>query len=247
MNRPLFPMRSAVLAAALVLTGSQVLAQSPTISFNPRTGDVWVDTRLNDINRYGGTYRDSFINEMVRYHAAPRDLVGELLNRPNWTPGDVYYACALAAQTGRPCRSVADGYDRDRGQGWGAIAQRMGIKPGSPQFHALKRGFVPTYDRWGRPVRIDRDLAGDFPNRGEGMRHEGRGHREVREYRVEREHGHGRGDMEPMHGGKHGRGYSMGHGHDRADRPMRQESGMKHGGGNGNGKGNGNGGGHGKH
>jgi hypothetical protein len=29
-------------------------------------------------------------------------------------------------------------YEQNRGQGWGVIAQRMGIKPGSPAFHALK-------------------------------------------------------------------------------------------------------------
>ena len=28
--------------------------------------------------------------------------------------------------------------ERNRGQGWGVIAQRMGIKPGSAEFHALK-------------------------------------------------------------------------------------------------------------
>ena len=37
----------------------------------------------------------------------------------------------------------------------GALAQRLGIKPGSPEFHALKKGFVPTYDRWARPIDID--------------------------------------------------------------------------------------------
>lgn len=172
MNSQRFAVQRIVLAAVLVLGCGPALAQNPALSFNPRTGDVWVDTRLNDINQYGGGYRDSFVDEMVRYHNAPRSLITELLNRPDWTPGDVYYACALAAQSGRPCRSVADDYDRDRGQGWGVVAQRMGITPGSAQFHALKRGFVPTYDRWGRPVRIDPDLARDFPNRPVAVRHE---------------------------------------------------------------------------
>jgi len=31
-------------------------------------------------------------------------------------------------------------YKSDKGQGWGALAKSLGIKPGSREFHALKRG-----------------------------------------------------------------------------------------------------------
>lgn len=164
--------RSALLVLALAT--APAAAQDATIGFNPRTGDVWVDTWLGDVNRYGRTYREPFIDELVRYHGAPRDLVVELLRRPGWTPGDVYFACSLAAAVGRPCRYVADEYERDRGAGWGALAQRLGVQPGSAEFHRLKRGFVPTYDRWGRPIRLDADLERDFPGRGRGRPTTGR-------------------------------------------------------------------------
>lgn len=160
-------LRPLVLALALA-AGTPALAQDVTVGFNPRTGDVWVDTWLDDVNRYGRAYRDPFVDELVRYHGAPRDLVLELLGRPGWSPGDVYYACRLAAVVGRPCRFVADEYERERGEGWGALAQRLGVKPGSAEFHRLKRGFVPTYDRWSRPIRLDADLERDFPGRAKG-------------------------------------------------------------------------------
>lgn len=151
--------------AALTATG-MASAQNYSINWDPRSGDVWVDTQLQDVNRYGSRYQEPFVNEMVRYYDAPRDLVSDLLVNRNWAPGDVYYACAIAQVIGRPCRQVVDQWDRDHGQGWGEIAKRMGIKPGSPEFHRLKRGFVPTYDRWARPIRIDDDLAREFPGRG---------------------------------------------------------------------------------
>ena len=154
------------LAVALATAASGVAAQDFVFNWNPRTGDTWVDTRLTDINQYGYRYRDPFIDEMVRYQGAPRDLVTDLLINKRWAPGDVYYACAIARAAGRPCREVVNEWENDHGQGWGVIAQRMGIKPGSAQFHALKRGIVPTYDRWGRPIVIDADLRKDFPNRG---------------------------------------------------------------------------------
>jgi hypothetical protein len=165
---PLRTLQPLVLAAALVAGLGTASAQDFTISWNPRSGDVWVDTWLADINRYGSRYRDPFIDEMVRYHGAPRDLVTDLLVNRRWAPGDVYYACTIAQVIGRPCRYVVDEWDRNHGQGWGVVAKRLGIKPGSPEFHRLKNGFVPTYDRWSRPIELDADLRRVYPNHGKG-------------------------------------------------------------------------------
>jgi hypothetical protein len=163
---PFRRLKTLALALALTATAAAAVAQDYVFGWNPRTGDAWVDTRLDDINRYGYRYRDPFVDEMTRYYGAPRDLVTDLLSNRRWAPGDVYYACAIAQVIGRPCRYVVDAWDRDHGQGWGAVAQRLGIKPGSPEFHRLKRGFVPTYDRWDRPIVLDDDLRRAFPGRG---------------------------------------------------------------------------------
>ena len=161
-------LKALALALALGASSAPILAQDVAISWNPRSGDVWVDQRLGDINTYGNRYRDPFVNEMVRYYGAPRDLITDLLVRRNWAPGDVYYACSIAHVLGVPCTNVVNEWDRNHGQGWGVVAQRMGIKPGSAEFHRLKRGFVPTYDRWGRPISLDADLQRAYPNRGNG-------------------------------------------------------------------------------
>jgi hypothetical protein len=154
-----------LLMAALLLAAGPALAQNFAFGWNPRSGDTWVDVRLADINQYGQRYPGPFIDEITRYHGAPRSLVDELLTERHWAPGDIYFACALAQVAGQPCRVVVDAWERDHAQGWGAIAKRMGIKPGSEQFHRLKRGVVPTYDRWSRPIVIDESLRADFPKR----------------------------------------------------------------------------------
>jgi len=158
-------------AVAALFASANVAAQDFTFGWNPRSGDVWVDNQLNDINRYGSRYREPFADEMVRYYGAPRDLVTDLLVNRRWAPGDVYYACSIAHTLGRPCREVVNEWDRNHGKGWGVVAKELGIKPGSAEFHRLKRGFVPTYDRWARPIDIDMDLRKDFPNRGKAMKH----------------------------------------------------------------------------
>jgi hypothetical protein len=161
-------LKALALAAALSTVAGGVAAQDFVFGWNPRTGDVWVDNTLNDINQYGYRYREPFVDEMTRYYGAPRDLVSDLLINQRWAPGDVYYACAIAQVIGQPCRYVVDQWQQDHGQGWGVLAQRLGIKPGSAEFHRLKKGFVPTYDRWARPIRIDDSLRIDFPDRGRG-------------------------------------------------------------------------------
>lgn len=161
----------ALAAAVAALTGTgTAAAQDFSFGWNPRSGDVWVDSQLSDVNRYGSRYRQPFVDEMVRYYGAPRDLVSSLLVERNWAPGDVYYACAIAQILGRPCRYVVDIWERDHGQGWGNVAKQLGIKPGSDEFHRLKRGFVPTYDRWARPIRIDEDLYPHYPDRARAIR-----------------------------------------------------------------------------
>lgn len=157
-------LRIAALLIACVAAPGVALAQVAATSAR-HTGDAWVDARLADIDSYAATYRDAFVDEMTRYHRAPRELVQELLARPGWTPGDVYYACSLAQQAGQPCRSVADLRAKDPPPAWDAVSGDIGVVPGSPGFHALKRDIVATYDRWARPIRVDAELAPDFPRR----------------------------------------------------------------------------------
>jgi len=139
--------RTATLAFALGLAFSAG-AQAVTIGFNPRSGDVWIDTQLREVNQYGYDDRDYFVDDLVRNFGAPRYLVTDLLVTRRWAPGDVYYACALAYQAHRPCGDVVRMYEQDRGHGWGVTAQRLGIKPGSAEFFALKGQVGKSHGRF---------------------------------------------------------------------------------------------------
>jgi hypothetical protein len=235
---------TATLVAALVAASGAAAAQDFVFGWNPRTGDVWVDQTLGDMNAYGYRYRDAFVDELVRYYGAPRDYVTSLLVDGRWAPGDVYYACAIGQVIGRSCRYVAEEWEQDHGQGWGALAQRLGIKPGSEAFHRLKRGFVPTYDHWARPLPLDDALHRAFPDRARGhlpgnagkarggrpdVAGQGRGNSD----RAHDNRGNGRGaDKGPANKGKgnQGNGNNKGKGQQKGNGPQK---------GKGNHKGNG--------
>ena len=61
-------------------------------------------------------------------------VIGNVAN-----PADAYIVFRLGEMSGRPYDRVLREYKTSKGKGWGVIAKSLGIKPGSKEFHALKR------------------------------------------------------------------------------------------------------------
>jgi hypothetical protein len=55
-------------------------------------------------------------------------------------PADAYMVLRLGEMSHQPTDYVIKQYRSGKGQGWGVLAKSLGIKPGSKEFHALKRG-----------------------------------------------------------------------------------------------------------
>ena len=55
-------------------------------------------------------------------------------------PADAYMVLRLGEMSQHPTDYVIKQYRSGKGQGWGVLAKGLGIKPGSREFHALKRG-----------------------------------------------------------------------------------------------------------
>lgn len=55
-------------------------------------------------------------------------------------PADAYILLRLGEMSAKPMDYVIKKYKSNKGKGWGVLARSLGIKPGSKEFHALKRG-----------------------------------------------------------------------------------------------------------
>ena len=55
-------------------------------------------------------------------------------------PSDAYLVLRLGEMSKQPIENVIEKYKSGKGKGWGVLAKSLGIKPGSKEFHALKRG-----------------------------------------------------------------------------------------------------------
>jgi len=88
-----------------------------------------------------------------RYHSDIPGLHSSLNNRFNVgdtvissvvksvaKPSDAYMILKLAEMTGLTHSTVLKNYEANKQKGWGAMAQSLGIKPGSAEFKALKAG-----------------------------------------------------------------------------------------------------------
>ncbi|PKN68628.1 MAG: hypothetical protein CVU54_14300 [Deltaproteobacteria bacterium HGW-Deltaproteobacteria-12] len=74
----------------------------------------------------------------ARFNIGDAQITTVLSNFPK--PADAYVALRLGEMSGKPINYVTEQYKEGKGRGWGALAKSLGIKPGSKEFHALKRG-----------------------------------------------------------------------------------------------------------
>ncbi len=76
--------------------------------------------------------------------------------------GDIYLALEIGKIAKKPIDEVIKVYQANKTKGWGVIAKQLGIKPGSPEFHALKNSTDSK-------VKKDkRDKSNPNPKAGKG-------------------------------------------------------------------------------
>jgi hypothetical protein len=145
---------ASILSLALVV-GVAVSAQADLNAF------------LNNVNIEARADRDVFAARLSTHFEVPGVQVKAVLGSVK-EPADAFMLFELGRMTGKPVTEVKKVYQANRGKGWGVIAKNLGIKPGSPEFHALKRG---DFDFEGGPGK-----GGKGKGKDKGKdKHQGRG------------------------------------------------------------------------
>ncbi|MDO9289117.1 MAG: hypothetical protein Q7T83_10025 [Thermodesulfovibrionales bacterium] len=91
-------------------------------------------------------------------------------------PGDAYMCLRVGQIARQPTEVVVKEYRAHKGKGWGVIAKNLGIKPGSKEFHELKRGDLGPGSKSddgkgkGKGKGKDKDSGPDFGG-GKGKGH----------------------------------------------------------------------------
>lgn len=125
-------MKKLLSISILLITSLSLNAQ---ISF--KTGDAELDADLTSINTSAKADLTTFKTDLIStYGVSQKNL--DYMFSINMEPGEIYFALEISKSTNQPIEKVIDTYEANRDKGWGYVAQEMGIKPGSPEFHALK-------------------------------------------------------------------------------------------------------------
>lgn len=93
---------------------------------------------LDKISLEASKDKDGFNAELAAEFGIPLPKLNEMSAKFGMKNGDIYFACELSKQAKRPIDDVINQYQKNKSRGWGFIAKEMGIKPGSPEFKALK-------------------------------------------------------------------------------------------------------------
>ena len=109
------------------------------VGCHTRTGDLSWDAQLSEFDVYYGAHREEFVTDLHEHYRVSRSLAMWLLDMVRMSPADVYVTIRLHRMTLEPVNMIVDTWKAHRGQGWGVIAKKLGIEPGSAEFHALKR------------------------------------------------------------------------------------------------------------
>lgn len=126
-------MKKLITIVALVIAFA---ANAQILKFDPKTGDSKTDQILKEIDAKAQKDRETFSKEVSTKFGIVKTKIDQMIQI--MSPGDVYMAAQTAEITKTPIDDVTKVYTANKEKGWGAIAKELGIKPGSPEFHALK-------------------------------------------------------------------------------------------------------------
>jgi len=124
-------MRKTAMLLAIMFMSSIGFAQ-----INFKTGDAALETELNQVNAEAKVDLGAFKDKLLIEHGLAGTKVDKLLDIMQ--PAEVLLSGRLKDLLGIDIDIVVESYNKNKDKGWGVIAKDLGIKPGSPEFHALK-------------------------------------------------------------------------------------------------------------
>ncbi|MDA3837405.1 MAG: hypothetical protein PF574_00295 [Candidatus Delongbacteria bacterium] len=130
-----------LLMLVLMVSLTMVFAiPKPTkVVFKANTGDKELDFTLTQFNVEANLNVKSFNAEMTTNYKVTEKKLEMLRVKNKMQPSDIYMALEVSKVSGKAMEDVLSSYKKNNKKGWGVIAKKMGIKPGSKEFKALKK------------------------------------------------------------------------------------------------------------
>jgi len=119
-----------VLMSLIVAVGAQTFAYP--------AGDPALEAMLKELGPLARTDAVRFYAELEARLGLAKGELARIATRYRLQPEEAYLAAYLAKHQNQTLARIMERLGKAQGKAWGALAQEMGIKPGSPEFRALK-------------------------------------------------------------------------------------------------------------
>jgi len=126
------------------------------------TGDIELDKSLLTIEADAELDFGAFKVDISGSYNISEKKLDYLSAEVGMNAGDIYMTVELGKITQKSVDQVVEVYSKNQGKGWGVIAKELGIKPGSPEFHALKGR---AKEKGNKPKKADKN-KGKGKNKG---------------------------------------------------------------------------------
>ena len=109
------------------------------VLFSPVLASSDLDSFVKSLNVEAQADLGAFKGRLSAQFGVPVPKVEAIMANVG-TPGDAYMCFRVGQVASKPVEVVTREYQTHKGQGWGVMAKNLGIKPGSKEFHELKKG-----------------------------------------------------------------------------------------------------------
>jgi len=115
-----------------------------------------VDAYIDNMNIYASRHFDDFRVDLMTHFGISNPRFNILIKKVE-SPGDLAVSLWLGKKTSNPIDDVIRQYRIHHNKGWGVISRELGVKPGTPTFHALKSGRIDWTPRnFKKVIRADK-------------------------------------------------------------------------------------------
>jgi len=123
-----------------------------------------LDNFISNLNTQAKSDIKGFGAKLSVQFGVPLPQIDDIIKMVEF-PADAFMCLQLGKMTNMPPEIVVQTYEKNKRKGWGAIAKELGIKPGSAEFHALKRG---DFKFNGEYEKNTKDKSKDKKSKGKG-------------------------------------------------------------------------------
>jgi len=114
-------------------------------------------------DRFGSNDPALFGQMLARKYNLNESAIGDLHQKFNRNWGDLALGLEMGNLSNKPMYTVLGSYEKN--QGWGNVAKELGIKPGSPEFHRMKRELNHRNTEWSREWNKKATPSGEKNNK----------------------------------------------------------------------------------